>query len=319
MKFLRMLTNYWKDFFLYVRFSNVFWEKESLEKIEAKIILHYHAIEKGFLHEKLKLGFGRERILKLHTYLALDLIRDNRDRSQIFAAYQIICKYYEVHEANNFKISDYYTETQYNSYSDLLGDKFDRNYRGVIEYQRDNFYLKNQESFDEFSESRKSIRTFNGELVDHKLIEKAVKLALNAPSVCNRQATRVYLLEDSEKIKAALRIQGGFSHFLDDVKQLLIVTNDRKYYYTIGERNQFYIDGGIFLMNLLYSLHFYQIACCPANWGKEISHERRLSQFVSIPESEKIICMIPIGIATDRFRVTLSKRRTVDEVIRHLN
>ncbi len=27
--------------------------------------------------------------------------------------------------------------------------------------------------------------------------------------------------------------------------------NSEDYFYTVGERNQFYIDGGIFLMNLL--------------------------------------------------------------------
>src|SRR5690606_473096 len=116
----------------------------------------------------------------------------------------------------------------------------------------------------------------------------------------------------------ALDIQGGFKGYSENVSQLLIVTNDRKYYYTIGERNQLYIDGGIFLMNLLYSLHFYKIAHCPANWGKEIRDEDRLNKVIAFPESEKIICMIPIGIAVNQFKVTLSKRRNLSEVLKEI-
>jgi nitroreductase len=80
-----------------------------------------------------------------------------------------------------------------------------------------------------------------------------------------------------------------------------------------------YIDGGIFLMNLLYALHFYKIANCPANWGKIIQEEKLLNKYISIPEPEKIICMIPIGLIEEKFRVTLSKRRDVNELFRILN
>src|SRR5690606_32764999 len=125
--------------------------------------------------------------------------------------------------------------------------------------------------------------------------------------------SKVYLLEDKDKIDKTLAIQGGFRGYSEKVHQLLVVTNDRNYYYTVGERNQFYIDGGIFLMNLLYALHFFEIASCPANWGKTIEHEKKLSHVIDISKSEKIMCLIPIGIAVENFRVTLSKRRELDE------
>lgn len=62
-------------------------------------------------------------------------------------------------------------------------------------------------------------------------------------------------------------------------------------------------------MNLLYSLHYYKIANCPANWGKNIDEEANLSKVIELPESEKIICLIPIGIAPESFNTTLSQRR----------
>src|SRR5690606_33735199 len=102
---------------------------------------------------------------------------------------------------------------------------------------------------------------------------------------------KVHLVEDKAKIDRILKIQGGFNGYIENVNQLLILTNDRNFYYTVGERNQLFIDGGIFLMNLLYSLHYHRVACCPANWGKEVRDEKELDKIVEIPKSEKIICL----------------------------
>lgn len=137
--------------------------------------------------------------------------------------------------------------------------------------------------------------------------------------MCNRQASNVYIVEDKIKIDAILKIQAGFAGYTKNVNQLLIVTNDRKYYYTIGERNQLYIDGGIYVMNLLYALHYYEIGNCPANWGKTKKDEKQLSEVISIPESEKIMCLIPIGELNDNFKTTLSQRRAVVENFIKLN
>lgn len=133
--------------------------------------------------------------------------------------------------------------------------------------------------------------------------------------MCNRQACKVYLLEDKERIDKLLAIQGGLTGYTENINQVLLLTVDCNYFYTVGERNQLYIDGGMFLMNMLYALHFYKIANCPANWGKLIQEEKLLTGIVDISESEKIICVIPIGIAKDKFRVTLSQRRELNEVL----
>lgn len=313
-KFRTIVLNFVEDFRLYLKHSNVF-RVDNLNKKEAKLILDYHALEKGMLFQDMKAGFGKDRLIRLHQYLKDADVMKNISRTQIRVAFQVMCKYYELHKEKNLDISKIFSDDQYAAYKKLLNTDYKVDFQGVIAYNKSTFYHNNDKSFDVFASSRKSIRNFTGEKVDKSSINKAVELALTSPSVCNRQASRVYLIENKEKIDKILDIQGGFRGYSNKVHQLLIVTNDRNYYYTVGERNQFYIDGGIFLMNLLYSLHFYKIANCPANWGKTIEYESKLDQVIKIPKSEKIICMVPIGIAVDEFRVTLSKRRNLEEVL----
>lgn len=311
-KHLDLKKNFKKDYQLYKKHSIVF-RKNDLKKKEADLILQYHSIEKGFLFKNMKKGFAEYRIKNLHKMLHDEEVIQNAKRTQIRTAYQVMCEYYELHQNANYDIEKIYNKEQYEFYKQTLNNSYTSNFSGKIDWTKEHFYKNINANFHDFAHSRKSVRDFTGEMVNHEILNKVIALANTAPSVCNRQASNIYLLENKKQIDAVLKIQGGFVGYTENVKQLMILTNDRKYYYTIGERNQFYIDGGLYLMNLLYALHYYQIANCPANWGMAISKEKELDKVIKIPESEKIICMIPIGIAKDEFRTTLSCRRPIIE------
>jgi|SRR5690554_1679724 len=308
-------TNFYVDRKLYKKHSNVF-RVNNFEKKEANIILYYHSIEKGFLFKNPKPRFAKAKIIRLHTYLKDKEVIQNINLSQIRTGYSVVCKYYELHKEKGIDIENYFSEKDYLLYKQILKDYYSQDFQGIKTFTFDEFYSKLDSNFSDFSNSRRSVRDFTGELIDEQQIKEAVTLALNSPSVCNRQSVKVYLLQDKVKIDEILKIQAGFRGYSENVKQLLVVTADRNYFYTVGERNQLYIDGGIFLMNLLYSLHFYKIANCPANWGKTVKDDRLARKVVDLKENEKIICLIPIGKAVDDIRVCLSERRTIDEVLK---
>ncbi|MFB3390048.1 nitroreductase family protein [Flavobacterium sp. LAR06] len=315
--FKDLLLNFIIDCRLYYNHSNVF-KIENFNKKEAKVILNYHSIEKGFLYKNRKARFAQERVKNLHIFLHDKMIIEKSSLTQIRVAYQIMCEYYELHIKLQENILDYFNSNQYCFYKKILLTNYNESFSSTISYNNDEFYRFNENNFFDFSSSRRSVRDFTGELIDLKVIEKAISLALTAPSVCNRQTSKVYLLEDQVKIDKVLTIQNGFTGHTKNVRQLLIVTANRNYFFSVGERNQFYIDGGIFLMNLLYSLHYYRIAHCPANWGKTFKAENKLFKIIKIQKSEKIICMIPIGIAAANFNVTLSQRRDFNEIFERI-
>jgi len=312
--YINVITNMFYDTYFYSKHSNVF-SINTLNKIEAKIILDYHSIEKGLLFTNTKYGFAKDKIRRLNKLLKNKEVLKNSKNSQLHTAYSIMCEYYELHKRNNFDISAYYSETEYHFYKETLDNLYNPNFKGYFNYTKEMFFKYTQSPFDQFSESRKSVRNFTENKIDDSLIEKAITLSKNAPSVCNRQPSKVYYLKDQDTIDKILEMQSGLNGFSQDVHQLLIVTTDVNYYYTIGERYQFYIDGGVYLMNLLYSLHFYGIAACPANWAKEKDDEKRIKRTIAIKDSEKVICIIAIGEATQNFRTTLSKRRESNELL----
>lgn len=312
--YITIFTNSLYDTYFFAKHSNVFL-LNTLNKIEAKIILDYHSIEKGLLFENMRLGFAKEKIERLNQLLKKEIVRDNVHRSQILVGYKIMCEYYELHEKSGFNIDSYFPRSDYQLYCSILGGNYSTNFKGIIEYDKEDFYQNIKGSFEKFSSSRKSIRHFKEEMIEDELVEKAISLSLNAPSVCNRQPSKVYYIKDKKKIDQILDIQAGLNGFSQDIRQLLVVTTDVSYFYLVGERYQHYIDGGLFLMNLLYALHFHEIGTCPANWAKESGDEKAIKKIIPIKDCEKVICVVAIGKPKKNFRVTLSQRRDLSEVL----
>lgn len=311
--YISIWTNMVYDTSFFSKNSTLFTEN-NLKKLEARLILDYHSIEKGLLFERTKMGFGKEKIQRLTINLKKEIVKKNALHSQILVAYKIMCEYYELHQDNKFNIENYFSKEDYKLFRTILAENYSGNFRGFIDFEKQDFYKNVNSSFDHFSESRKSIRNFTSEMVADEQIEKALQLSLNSPSVCNRQSARVYYIKDKKKIDQILELQAGLGGFSQDINQLLVVTSDVSYFYLVGERYQHYIDGGIYLMNLLYALHYYKIGTCPANWAKNVDDEKHLKKIIPINESEKVICLVAIGNPKESFRVTLSQRRDLSEI-----
>ena len=75
------------------------------------------------------------------------------------------------------------------------------------------------------------------------------------------------------------------------------------------------VDGGIFTMNLLYALHYYNIAACTLNACMSIQNRKRLCRVVGMHEAEFAVAFIAIGNAPDKFMVAASQRLNLERVI----
>ena len=61
------------------------------------------------------------------------------------------------------------------------------------------------------------------------------------------------------------------------------------------ERNQVFVDGGMFAVTLLYSLTFLQVATCPLHADFYQDKELLLKEILNIGDDEKLICFIAYG------------------------
>lgn len=182
----------------------------------------------------------------------------------------------------------------------------------VLDSQFGHSISKNE--FEKFIKTRRSIRNFSNERVDNQAILKCVELAMHSPSVCNRQSWRVKILDDKSMQEKALSFQTGNVGFGHEASHVLVVGCDLRDFYTIVERNQAFVDGGLFCMSLVYALHAHGIGSCCLNWCVASGRDRKFRQTLGLEEWFRTTMLIAVGKRNDDISVPYSIRRSVEDI-----
>ncbi|WP_460320260.1 nitroreductase family protein [Alkalibacterium psychrotolerans] len=279
----------------------------AFNQIEARLTKEYHSIEKGLSYKELRLGFGKQVLNNV-----LDLMKEYRkngyplDTHVYQTALSNLHSYIAVHDEAGFNIDSLKEEVK-----ELETGTPDNCSGGILHKTKQSVLEQSKQDFKIFSESRHSVRDYSDVPVSIESLEKALELAKRTPSACNRQSWRVRVVEDPKLKKTIQKNQNGNRGFGDYIDKFIIITSDVQYYDRIRERNQANIDGGMYAMNLLYALHYYDIAAVPLSGSLNLKQEDNLREVFNIPDYENFIMFIGVGNYVDEYKVPKSDRRHV--------
>jgi len=306
--FVNLLKHYQYDFELYYKFSGISGRNSSLNLI-GDLIRKYHVIEKGLTMPQPRLGFGKEVLISLCDVCEKFILNYGNADEQLLHAIGVILEYEDFHNVHNYKLdTDVLSAIQ-----KIKGYPTDVKATFQKEVTKTVFFDKSDSDFFQFSNSRSSIRNFTDEDIQLDKILNTLDLIRNTPSACNRQSWRTYVYTDKKKILKLLDIQGGNRGFGHLTNKLIVVASEVGVFNGEEERNQAYIDGGIYLMNLVYSLHYNQIAACILNCSNSIEKDKELRKLSMIKESEVFIAMVACGIPPETFKIATSTRYSLDK------
>jgi len=287
----------------------------SRENLRALITMDYHRIEKGLALRDPRVGFGEWFLPRLLSNLQTYHAAYGPDRI-LLVALNALAAYVRFNEANDYQQPA--VREGLNTLLRRVGDAPELCEGGEGGIRR----LSGQEvkanacrDLDAFFRSRHSVRHFGDSPLPREIVEKAVSLAVYSPSVCNRESWRVHVFSDPESKSSVLRHQSGNRGFGDQAAHVLIVTTDIQCFASIGERNQSWIDGGMFAMSLIWALHSLGVGTCCLNFCVEKETDAALRACADIPDSQVVIMMVAVGPLPDEFAVAQSPRRALDEVI----
>lgn len=273
------------------------------KRLATQIRLLAHAIEKGISLADPKPGFGKQKILELIELYEKYSLNNNPEDVQIKeVVYATVTAYIEFQQ-------------QYGIDMSFIPPKYQQPIKCDIHVGASHNKLLKGNSFADIAHARHSARSFSREKIGEEVIKDVVTLAQTAPSACNRQATRIYACTNDSKIAQIMKMHGGLNGF-EKPAVVFVVTGDLSLYQNEFERNTVYIDGGIFVMNLLYSLNAFGILSCPIIWGSEPDMDGKLEKLMDIPHSQKIISLVVAGYPKgEEYKATLSSKREVERIL----
>lgn len=277
----------------------------------ARIIMAYHVLEKGLTMPRRHLDFGHAAVLGLMARIEEFERAFGSSDEQVNHATGCVKEYYALHLVAQFDMSEDAAfwgkvKTFYDSHSDIEPAR-------QIEMTRETFFAHRDAPFPVFAASRHTSRHYEG-TVDVGEIQEAVRLAMTAPSACNRQFVKVYCVSSHDIRDRVLALQNGNRGFGHDADKLLVVTADLNGNRWAEERNDLYTNAGIFTMNLCYALHYHKIAHCILNWSVSPSDDIAAHALLGLPENETIAVVLSCGRAPERFMIAASPRKSIEDV-----
>lgn len=280
------------------------------EKLLSRIVLAYHTIEKGLNRVDLRLGFGSAVVSELVGMCELYSNQYTGKSQRLIDAINVLNEYLNLHKRANYDV-----DVTISKRIEILVKKYQPLPEYTLNRMSKEFYFSiDNFDFASFAQSRHSVRDFDGTPVDELLINQVISLAQTAPSACNRQSVRLYVVWNPDKLATIAELQRGGRGFIDKANPIIILSYELQDWIAGEQWFGGYVDAGIYMMNLLYSLHYYKIAACPLNWYATLEEDHALHQLLSIPQSQVVVGIIACGNTKDELGLVKSNRLSIDEI-----
>ncbi|MCD4670824.1 MAG: nitroreductase family protein [Actinomycetia bacterium] len=281
------------DAFYYFNYSTLKIRKNNNENLSAEILAHVHSVERAFSLKNPRETFGVELINSLRK-----LIHKIDDKSK----YQYELKIFQS------------AIIEYNKYHNIKEDNISA--RKPFKYYR-HIKSNHKSLYESIVKDRHSIRNFGDVTISNLSVLKAITMAKNiSPSVCNRQGWEIVLVKDYQSVTDVLNLQNGNAG-IENIQNIIVVCSTITSFFGSNERNQPYVDGGIFLMSLLNSLHYYNVASCTLNWAVDRKQDSKLKKLLDIDNSRLIIALVGLGsYNTKEIKIASSYKKPLKSILK---
>ena len=169
------------------------------------------------------------------------------------------------------------------------------------------------------SHSRQSVRWFEDRAVDRKYVDRAIDVAIQAPSACNRLPYRFIVIDDRDLIGAVASIPGGTKGYVHNIVGLVAVVGDLSAYAHSRDRHLIYVDSSLATMGFLFAMQTQGISTCCINWPDSADADAEMAKVVGLEKYERTVMLVAYGYPLSAGMVPGSGKRHLDSVRTFVN
>ncbi|HJM04508.1 MAG TPA: nitroreductase family protein [Candidatus Saccharimonadaceae bacterium] len=165
---------------------------------------------------------------------------------------------------------------------------------------------------------RRSVRWFKDEPVPRRLVDKAILVARQSPSACNRLPYEFRIFDDPELVKRIAGIPFGAAGYSHQIPTLVVVVGKLDSYFSPRDRHGIYIDSSLASMSFMLALETLGLSSSVINWPDFEPLEVKMQRELGLDVSERVVMLIAVGRADSDGIIPFSQKKSLD-VIRNYN
>jgi len=165
----------------------------------------------------------------------------------------------------------------------------------------------------ELAHRRRSVRWFEDRPVPRNCVDRALEVALQSPSACNRQPFVFHIFDDPELVRKVSVIPMGTKGYAQNIPAIAVLVGRQRAYFNERDRHLIYIDGALAAMSFMYGLEVQGIASCPINWPEISDRETRMARLLGLATDERPVMLIAFGYPDPEGTVAFSQKKPLAE------
>lgn len=182
---------------------------ESIDKarVETRLAFDIHRLEKGLSHVQFRCGFGKGVLSEISEQMTL--LEKADSNYAVNPLYQQglsdLHEYQRRHTELNYDLTQ--VEATFPDHVWRSAQRITEDNETAGSFVMDSSRKRRNLSVDfiQIAQNRYSVREYSSESVSQELLDKVYEVSMKTPSVCNRQATRVYQITNLEKLRLRWR------------------------------------------------------------------------------------------------------------------
>lgn len=278
------------------------------------LVRNIHRIEKGLLMRPKRSVFGKDYIQEtVDSFEGVWKKRKDEPNPQLKWFRDVLTEYFR--EAS----SDPMISGLANRFSSILQtDTKD----AVCSASKFIPYLRNEsersnityEELFKLSRQRRSVRWFLDKPVPRELIDKAILIANQSPSACNRQPFEFRIFDDPALVTEVAQFPMGTKGYSHSIQTMLVIVGNLDAYYDERDRHVIYIDASLAAMSLMFALETLGLSSCAINWPDIEQREKKMERFLSLRKHQRPIMCVGIGYPDNEGLVAYSEKRPLQQL-----
>ncbi|SDI78119.1 Nitroreductase [Frankineae bacterium MT45] len=153
------------------------------------------------------------------------------------------------------------------------------------------------EQLAQLAHARRSVRWYLPKEVDSGIIDRAVEVAVEAPTACNRQPYVFYILNDKETVAKAVDIPMGTRGYGHQIPGLAVIVGDLSAFFDERDRHLIYVDGCLAAMSFVLAMEAQGVATCCINWPDIPEKEQAMAKLLDLQPYQRVVMLVAFGYA----------------------
>ena len=188
---------------------------------------------------------------------------------------------------------------------------------GKIPHPKEQLSDITYDELDLLARQRRSVRWFEQRPVERELIDKALMVARQAPTACNRIPYEFRIFDDPDLAREVAAIPFGSAGYSDNVPAVAVVVGKLESYFSPRDRHAIYVDSSLAAMQFILALETLGLSSSVINWPDFEPLEAKMQRRLSLDTSDRVVMLIAFGHAHDEGLVPYSAKKSLDTFRRY--